>query len=44
MDTTLSALHIIGPALAGAAIGAVAALVMPNGDQGDVMAATPAVS
>lgn len=31
------------PALVGASLGALAALILPNGDQGDVMSSTPAV-
>jgi hypothetical protein len=31
------------PALVGATLGALAALVLPNGDQGDVMSAGPSV-
>lgn len=32
------------PALVGASLGAVAAVLLPNGDQGDVMSSTPAAS
>lgn len=32
------------PALIGAGLGALAAWVLPNGDQGDVMSSTPAAS
>lgn len=32
------------PALAGASLGAVAALMLPSGNQGDVMSSTPAAS
>lgn len=44
-SAAVSAVRTISiPALVGAGLGALAALVLPNGDQGDVMSSTPAAS
>ncbi len=53
MDTTRGPRHSLAstavrsisiPALVGASLGAVAALLLPNGNQGDVLSSTPAAS
>ena len=42
MSATRSAVLAVSlPAIVGGVLGAVAALVLPNGDQGDVLTATP---